>query len=394
MGATGITTSSAAPPRSTMVKRLRALVDAKTTEMADTVLRVPLAFYRDPALLARERDLIMSTPLALVPTARLPRPNDYIVRDVLGTSVLVARAADGTARAFLNYCRHRGARVVAAGSCGSARRFTCPYHAWSYDDAGELVGMPGQEGFCDIERADYGLVELPSEERHGFVWVVPTAGAELDLDAHLGALGAELGAFGFAECEFFTEREFDARVSWKAALEAFAETYHFPYVHGGSIVGMNTVANTSAYDRFGRHHRLGFANPWIEGAPDLDEHPNPLEYIVFIYWIYPNLVVAVSPVGVELIDILPGDEPVACTVRHGWMALIPAGDAETRQGYTELFEQTHAAVRGEDFAVLPTCGDGIAHGQHDHMLIGRNEIGVQHVVRTLAGALDFHLPAG
>jgi phenylpropionate dioxygenase-like ring-hydroxylating dioxygenase large terminal subunit len=152
MGATGITTSSAAPPRSTMVKRLRALVDAKTTEMADTVLRVPLAFYRDPALLARERDLIMSTPLALVPTARLPRPNDYIVRDVLGTSILVARAADGTARAFLNYCRHRGARVVASGSCGSARRFTCPYHAWSYDDAGELVGMPGQEGFCDIER--------------------------------------------------------------------------------------------------------------------------------------------------------------------------------------------------------------------------------------------------
>jgi len=111
--------------------------------------------------------------------------------------------------------------------------------------------------------------------------------------------------------------------------------------------------------------------------------------MVFIYWIFPNLVVAVSPVGVELIDILPGDDAIGCSVRHGWMALVPPADDETRQGYAELFEQVHAAVRGEDFAVLPTCGEGILHGQHDHMLIGRNEIGVQHVVKTLAGAVGF-----
>jgi choline monooxygenase len=72
----------------------------------------------------------------------------------------------------VNYCRHRGART--ADGCGSARRFTCPYHAWTYDGDGALVGLPGKEGFDDLDRADYGLVQLPCEERHGLVSVVLT----------------------------------------------------------------------------------------------------------------------------------------------------------------------------------------------------------------------------
>ena len=106
-----------------------------------------------------------------------------------------------------------------------------------------------------------------------------------------------------------------------------------------------------------------------------------------IYWVFPNLVLAVSAVGTEIIDILPGDEPGTCSVQHGWMATTPAPDDATRAGYLELYEAVHAAVRDEDFALLPSCGDGIRHAQHDHMVIGRNEIGVQNVVRAFVTAL-------
>ncbi len=75
------------------------------------------------------------------------------------------------------------------------------------------------------------------------------------------------------------------------------------------------------------------------------------------------------------------------------MAKLPAETDDDRAGYDLLFEQVHAAVRDEDFGMLPQCGDGIRNGQHDHMLIGRNEIGVQHVVRSLAAALDLDLEA-
>jgi phenylpropionate dioxygenase-like ring-hydroxylating dioxygenase large terminal subunit len=370
-----------------IVERARALVDDDTTDLADSVLSVPLRYYRDPVLFEREREVLATTPLGLLPSSQIGRPHDFVVRDVMGTSVLITRDGDGRAHAFLNYCRHRGARP--ASGCGSARRFTCPYHAWTYDSAGQLVGLPGQEGFTGLDRSTHGLVELPSEERHGFVWVVMTAGAPIDVADHLGPLDAELGRWPFAGSEHLTTRTIESLVNWKAALEAFAENYHFAYVHAGSIIGQNTITNTTVFDRFGPHHRLAFPSPWITDAdPPFD---SPLDHVSLVYWVYPNLVLAVSVVGTEIIEILPGGDVGSCSVRHGWMATVPAADDETRQSYWSLYEAVHAALRDEDFAMLPTCGDGIAHAQHDHMVIGRNEIGVQNVVRAFAAALDVDL---
>jgi choline monooxygenase len=369
-----------------LVHRALALVDAGTTEMAPALLRVPLSYYRDDQLHEREREEICRrTPLALAVSAQVPDAHDFVVREVLGTSVLITRDSDGIVRAFLNYCRHRGGKP--AQGCGSARRFTCPYHAWTYDNSGRLVGLPGQEGFEGLDRAGAGLVGLPCEERHGLVWVILTAGLAVDVADHLGALDDELGGWDLGRSEYLTEREIEGEVNWKAAIEAFAENYHFPFVHGNSIVGQNTVANTAVFDAYGRHHRLGFPCPWIEGARDDPAITSPLSYMVFIYWIFPNLTLAVSPVGTEIIDILPSEVPGRCTLRHGWMATEPAADEATRAGYLELYEAVHAAVRDEDFGVLPGCGEGARRGQHDDMVIGRNEIGVQHVVTTFGEAL-------
>jgi nitrite reductase/ring-hydroxylating ferredoxin subunit len=376
--------SAAGPVGPEQVRRALDLVDAGTTEMATEVLEVPLSYYRDAELEERERAACRLTPMALASSAQVAKAHDFVVRDVLGTSVLITRGGDGVVRAFVNYCRHRGGKP--AQGCGSARRFTCPYHAWTYDDRGALVGVPGAAGFEGLDRGGLGLVSLPCEERHGLVWVVLTAGAPIDVATHLGGLDAELGAWGLGAGEYLTERELEAAVNWKAVIEAFAENYHFPYVHSGSIVGQNTVGNTATYQEYGLHHRLGFPNPWIEGARGLGEPDisSPLDYMVFIYWIYPNLTLAMSPVGTEIIDILPGPTLGTTVLRHGWMASTPAADEAAREGYQALYELVHAAVRDEDFAVLRGCGEGGRAAQHSHMVIGRNEIGVQHVVRTFA----------
>src|SRR5580698_5604608 len=104
------TTPAGRPVGPDLVLRMLDLIEDGTTDLADEVLKVPLDYYRDPDRFAREVELCRRTPLALVPTAQLPRPHDFVVRQVLGTSVLVSRADDGTARAFLNYCRHRGGK--------------------------------------------------------------------------------------------------------------------------------------------------------------------------------------------------------------------------------------------------------------------------------------------
>lgn len=374
-----------------LTKRALDHVRSGTTDMAQEVLEVPLDYYRDSGLFAREHELLRRTPMALVASAQIPQPHDYIVRDVLETSVLVTRDGNGRVHAFLNYCRHRSAQP--AHGCGNARRFTCPYHAWVYDSEGSLVGMPGAAGFSGIDRSKHGLVELPSEERHGLVWVVLTASVTLDLDAHLGPLDAELAQWGVAAYEHLTHREFESEVNWKAALEAFAESYHFPYVHGQSLIGQNTIADVTVYEGLGLHSRVCFPVAWIAEGDDETRNWEPLDNLAIIYWVFPNLVLAFTQVGVELIDILPADTPGRCRVRHGWMARSAISSAEERAGFEELYELVHTAVRGEDFGVLPLCGAGIRQGQHGHMLIGRNEIGVQHLVRTFSAALSFDLPA-
>ena len=361
-----------------------------TTDLAPSIMRVPLGYYGDEEQLRREEELLVCTPIPLMPSARVLNPHDYVVRDVLGRSVLISRGSDGVVRAFLNYCRHRGARP--AEGCGSTRRFSCPYHGWTYDSAGQLVGVPGKRGFTELDWAVTGLIELPSEERHGLVWVVLTAGAKLDLDNHLGPLGEELDGWRLGTYDPFTFREFESEVNWKTALEAFAESYHFPYVHGRSLIGQNTIADVAVHQSFGRHHRICFPFPWISSHDNGDSSWEPIDNMAIIYWVFPNLVVAFSNVGVELIDILPEGSSSLSRVRHEWMARVPPVTDDDRAGYTDLFEQVHAAVRGEDFGMLPQCGDAIRHGQHEHMIIGRNEIGVQHVIHAMADAFSYPMP--
>ena len=371
-------------------RALRHALD-KTTDLAGRELRVPLHYYRDPKITEiEETQIVRRVPLAIVPSAQIPAANDFVVRSVLGDSLLITRDRHGISHVLLNYCRHRGA-MPACGS-GNASRFVCPYHAWTYRNTGELLALPGPGGFDSMNRKDYGLVELPSEERHGFIFAVLSADGTIDLDAHLGPLDAELASWNYAAFGYHTDREFQSEVSWKGALEAFAEGYHFPFVHGESLIGQNTLANTMIYDEFGPHHRLGFPFTWITNLATEPSAPkDPSSTMGVIYWVYPNLILANSPVGVEVIDILPAGEPTRCTVRHSWMARIPATSDEMRTAYDTIYEGVHAAVRDEDFAMLPQCGQGVRHGQHDHMIIGRNEIGVQHMISVFAHQLGVAL---
>src|SRR5689334_6180219 len=177
-----------------LMRRAVAVGEQQWPEMADRHMQVPLDYFNDPVWFAKERALYERSPLALIASCEIPEPHDYVVRNAVGRSVLITRDEDGVAHAFLNYCRHRGAEP--AHGCGNARRFTCPYHAWVYDTRGQLVGMPLRDRHDRLALDDYGLVELPSEERHGFVWVVLQRDGAIDVAAHLGELDDEIGRLG------------------------------------------------------------------------------------------------------------------------------------------------------------------------------------------------------
>ena len=115
---------------------------------------MPRAFYNTDALYAEEVARIWQGGWLFAGfTIEIPKPGDFITLTVDNTPVLVMRDDAGEVRAFHNVCRHRGAKV--AQGCGKARLFSCPYHAWTYDLSGQLMGIPDERCFPDVrgERA-------------------------------------------------------------------------------------------------------------------------------------------------------------------------------------------------------------------------------------------------
>ena len=126
--------------------------------------RVPNWVYTDPEIFARESDRIFGANdwLYVCLEAEIPNPGDY-KRSQLGTREVVAvRGSDGAINVLVNRCAHRSMQFCTANR-GSAKEFVCPYHQWTYDLAGNLLGVPFRRGY----RGQGGMPEDFRPEDHG-----------------------------------------------------------------------------------------------------------------------------------------------------------------------------------------------------------------------------------
>ncbi|MGN6475257.1 MAG: SRPBCC family protein, partial [Mycobacteriales bacterium] len=315
----------------------------------------------------------------------LPKAGTYVVKDVMGTPVLLTRAKDSKVRAFHNICRHRQAPI--ATGCGVAQRLACPYHAWTYDLTGKVVGVPGDEGFTSERSTETRLPELPAAEYAGFLWVGLDAAVALDVEAHLGELGPQLAAWDLGAWHPVGEKRLDGHLDWKLALDTFAENYHFATVHSTTFA---TVAhsNCTVFDAFGRHHRLVFPLRAIDGVRDVPEDEwVPLDRVVVIYAIYPNIVLSVTAVNGEIFRVYPGAGPGESTTYHQNAWRYPLDSDDARGSAEAVFDYAHHTVRDEDYALAARLQANLETGLSPHLVFGRNEPGLQHRHAVITEAL-------
>src|SRR3546814_13507257 len=95
---------------------------------------------------------------------RLPKPGSYIVQpiEVAKASVLITRTKDGSIKAFHNVCSHRSNTLVLDDE-GTASRFVCRYHNWTYRNDGALAGVPDERNFFGIDKSCFGLTPIAAE---------------------------------------------------------------------------------------------------------------------------------------------------------------------------------------------------------------------------------------
>ena len=374
------------------VKRMLDLVERQWPDLAPSYLRVPLEAYSSEELAARERELFEGSPLALLASSELAKPYDYHVRQAVGRSILLTRDGDGVAHAFLNYCRHRGAEP--ARGCGNARAFVCPYHAWSYDAKGRLVGMPLRDRYRDLDLARHGLVELPSEERHGFVWVVLRPDARIDVAGHLGALDEEIASLHCERMSYYNALpEEPLATNWKSVTEGLLEGLHVPFVHHDTFATNPQAADVDLglFDAVGPHVRWVLPIFTRDDVAEIRATPEsewrPDEQIARVWWISPGLLLANEYYGLIYADLSPGATPGAAVFRYGWLSPTPTAPAGLPS--PEAMAARAAKAVGQDKPVWEGCGRGLRHGAHGYALIGRNEKGVQLMHASVARQTGF-----
>jgi phenylpropionate dioxygenase-like ring-hydroxylating dioxygenase large terminal subunit len=129
---------------------------------ADTAVLSPRVFVDDQVFDLEMERLFTRCWLFLCPEQQIPNPGDFFVTQMGSDRVIVVRQRDGSIKALLNQCRHRSSELTLE-SCGNTRTFTCPYHGWTYDLAGNLRRMPHEgEGIVDhIDKSQWGCIEVP-----------------------------------------------------------------------------------------------------------------------------------------------------------------------------------------------------------------------------------------
>jgi Rieske 2Fe-2S family protein len=215
---------------------------------------LPGRYYIDPEIYAREQERIFSEMWVCVGRADdVPAPGQIKTVNVGRESVLIIRGRDGQVRAFLNVCRHRGARlcVEPEGTVGAV--IQCKYHAWSYAHDGRLVGAPNMARDEHFNKEEYGLVPVHLAVWHGLIWVNLSddpAPAEEQLNGPVQARLGDLEMFDRWEMGRLVvgkriEYEFEA--NWKITVENFMECYHCGPVHPELVTLIPEFRNGTSY---------------------------------------------------------------------------------------------------------------------------------------------------
>jgi phenylpropionate dioxygenase-like ring-hydroxylating dioxygenase large terminal subunit len=131
----------------------------------DGLFRVHRSVFTEPQIMALEqRRVFEQCWLYAGHTSEIPQPGDFRARRVAGRPAILVRGSDGVVRVLLNTCTHRGAQVCRE-SCGNAKTFQCFYHAWTFDNQGRLIGVPGDDAYsAAFDREELGLASPPRVE--------------------------------------------------------------------------------------------------------------------------------------------------------------------------------------------------------------------------------------
>ncbi|MCA9736582.1 MAG: aromatic ring-hydroxylating dioxygenase subunit alpha [Gemmatimonadota bacterium] len=342
----------------------------------------PSATYGDPAAFERQRERVFARSWQWVADAdRVKAPGHVLpftlLEGCLDEPLVLACGEDGRTRCLSNVCTHRGALVVEGE--GHVHALRCRYHGRKFGLDGRFASMPEFEGAEGFPCASDDLPALPLE-RFGPLWfsaldpAVSFAEWIEPVRARTAFLPWERAVFDAS-----TAREYYLDAHWALYVDNYLEEFHIPYVHGGSLQGLDYGAyHTECFDHGNLQIGVG-----REGEPALDlpaDHPNAGTRVAALYfWLFPSTMLNVYPWGLSL-NVIEPLGPSRTRVRfrpYVW-------DASRRAGVGGDLHR----VEMEDEEIVESVQRGVRSRLYDRGRFSpRREVGTHHFHVLLERAL-------
>ena len=345
---------------------------------------LPAEAYTSEAVLAWERRHLFAGSWTCLgrPDVVFADGATQVATTVGDVPVLLARDAAGEVAAMANTCRHRGHELLPDGATSTKRAFVCRYHAWSYDLSGALIAAPGFREVASFDPAAHGLVRLPVEVWHGWLFVDALGSAGPFAD-HVGGLEDLVAPYDPGSLVLKETHQYVVQANWKVITENYHECYHCPLIHP-ELCEVSPPTSGDNYDLPGA---------WIGGSMDLREHaatmsfdgssagraidgadPRRVRYLGLL----PNLLLSLHPDYVmthRMVPLAPGETWVECA----WY--FP--DADVDPSYAVAFWDT---TNRQDWAACESVQRGLRSPHFRPGPLAPSEDAVHEFVTTIARA--------
>ncbi|MEO7864589.1 MAG: aromatic ring-hydroxylating dioxygenase subunit alpha, partial [Sphingomicrobium sp.] len=306
-----------------------------------------------------------------------------------GESVIVMRSDDGECRAFHNVCRHRGSRLV-DGEAGCAKVLTCPYHAWSYDRSGALVGVPQRHEYLGLDSAAYGLKPVALEQWRGFLFVrleerLPSV-AEI-----MAPYDSEITPYRFENLRAIgrvTLRQRD--LNWKTIADNYSDHLHIPIGHPGltRLFGKSYAIEAAEWvDRMeGELRDEPSANPseraYQKLLPKVDHLPDSHQRKWLYFKLFPCFAFDIYPDQVDFMQWLPVSATSSVIREIGYA--LPDERREMKAARA-LNWRINRRVNAEDTMLIGRVQKGMESEAYEAGPLGTSEVCLQSFARRLRG---------
>jgi phenylpropionate dioxygenase-like ring-hydroxylating dioxygenase large terminal subunit len=348
----------------------------------------PASAYTSQARFETElRVLFREGPVFFALSCELPHPGSYRADTVAGVPVVVIRQADGSLRALVNACRHRGAPLLTSGSTGGdLRALSCPYHSWTYSLEGALTARPMSAGAFDDVTLNCDLRPLAVAESYGMIFVRAGGTDPIHVADVLSGAEDDLGAFQLDTFVPIETRVNTWRMNWKLVLDTFCESYHIRTLHRQSLLPMFN-SDTVIFDGFGRNLvSIGLrANVGDETAKPREEW-SLLPYGTIQYFIVPTGLVVYQLDHLEVWRL----EPLDVRTTRATTTIYSPGPPDTEKARSYWIKNLDLLLQvtgTEDFPLMEQIQANLDSGAMPEVIYGRNEPPLIHLHRSINAAI-------